>query len=378
MATSVQRMVDLLSSVGKDEFTRTEIVDIAKNNNINADSFLNLPTYRVRRGVYSVKSNTTRAMLSQPKLKVDVDDLVPLKDNTFVPFGFFKDLTTIIKSNAFYPVFITGMSGNGKTTMVEQACAKLNREVIRVNISIETDEDDLIGGNTLINGNVVYREGPVLIAMKRGAILILDECDRGSNKLMCLQAILEGKPYFNKKTGETVIPQKGFNIIATANTKGQGSDDGKYMSAQILDDAFLERFAITVEQEYPAPTIEKKIVINKMTRVDKVDDDFANKLVSWATIIRKTFKEGGVDEIISTRRLEHIVNAFAMFNNRMKAIELCVARFDAETKASFLDLYTKIDADVSLNNKNIVEVVSDFQEIDIEDVNVENNVALEA
>jgi MoxR-like ATPase len=229
--------------------------------------------------------------------------------------------------------------------MIEQVCAKLKRECMRVNISIETDEDDLIGGNTLVDGNVVYREGPVLTAMKRGAILILDEIDRGSNKMMCLQAILEGKPYFNKKTGETVYPKAGFNVIATANTKGRGSDDGKFMSAQILDDAFLERFAITVEQEYPSLKIEKQIILNKMEKVNKVDDEFADKLVTWADIIRKTFYEGGVEELISTRRLEHIVNAFAMFGSRSKAIELCVNRFDADTKSAFLDLYKKVDSD---------------------------------
>jgi MoxR-like ATPase len=227
--------------------------------------------------------------------------------------------------------------------MIEQACAKLKRECIRVNISIETDEDDLIGGNTLIDGNVVYREGPVLTAMKRGAVLILDEIDRGSNKMMCLQAILEGKPYFNKKTGETIYPKAGFNVVATANTKGRGSDDGKFMSAQILDDAFLERFAITVEQEYPSAKIEKKIVMNKMEKAGKVDEEFADKLTTWAEIIRKTFYDGGVDELVSTRRLEHIVNAYAMFGDRSKAIQLCVNRFDADTKAAFLDLYSKVD-----------------------------------
>jgi MoxR-like ATPase len=282
-------------------------------------------------------------MVIQPKLQTVVDNLVPSVDPTYVPFGFYKDLTKVLKSLNFYPTFISGLSGNGKTTMVEQACAKLKRECLRVNISIETDEDDLIGGNTLVDGNVVYREGPVLTAMKRGAILILDEIDRGSNKMMCLQAILEGKPYFNKKTGETVHPKRGFNVIATANTKGKGSDDGKFMSAQILDDAFLERFAITVEQEYPSLKIEKQIILNKMEKVDSVDDEFADKLVTWADIIRKTFYEGGVEELISTRRLEHIVNAFAMFGSRSKAIELCVNRFDSDTKSAFLDLYKKVD-----------------------------------
>ena len=288
-------------------------------------------------------------VLSQAKLAVEIENLVPAKDSTYVPFGFYRDLVNIVKSGMFYPTFICGLSGNGKTMMVEQVCAKLKREAIRVNISIETDEDDLIGGNTLVDGNVVYREGPVLTAMKRGAILILDEIDRGSNKLMCLQAILEGKPYFNKKTGEVVTPASGFNVIATANTKGRGSDDGKFMGAQVLDEAFLERFAITVEQEYPSSAQEKKIVLNKMEVADCVDDEFADKLVLWADVIRKTFYEGGIDELVSTRRLEHIVKAYAMFKDRLKAIQLCVNRFDTDTKSAFIDLYTKVDAGVDLN-----------------------------
>jgi len=313
---------------------------------------------RVKRGTYDLSTLmvgatssvvqlpvTTPKMVIQPKLQTVIENLVPQVDPTYVPFGFYRDLSKVVKSNNFYPTFISGLSGNGKTTMIEQVCAKLKRECMRVNISIETDEDDLIGGNTLVDGNVVYREGPVLTAMKRGAILILDEIDRGSNKMMCLQAILEGKPYFNKKTGETVYPKSGFNVIATANTKGRGSDDGKFMSAQILDDAFLERFAITVEQEYPSLKIEKQIILNKMEKVNSVDEEFADKLVTWADIIRKTFYEGGVEELISTRRLEHIVNAFAMFGSRSKAIELCVNRFDTDTKSAFLDLYKKVDVD---------------------------------
>ena len=286
-------------------------------------------------------------IVKQAKLAVEIENLIPDSDSTYVPFGFHKDLVNIIKSGMFYPTFICGLSGNGKTMMVEQVCAKLKKEAIRVNISIETDEDDLIGGNTLVDGNVVYREGPVLTAMKRGAILILDEIDRGSNKLMCLQAILEGKPYFNKKSGEVVTPATGFNVIATANTKGRGSDDGKFMGAQVLDEAFLERFAITVEQEYPSSVQEKKIVMNKMGVAECVDEDFADKLVMWADIIRKTFYEGGIDELVSTRRLEHIVKAYAMFSDRLKAIQLCVNRFDTDTKTAFIDLYTKVDAGVS-------------------------------
>lgn len=369
---TVQRLVDALRSTGKQEFTRPEIVQVANSIGVNPSPFLSNHANKVRRGVYHLNGNSASTSnpvleivtvpdspavmhLAQPKLKVEVDNLVPKKDATYVAFGFHKDLTTILSSKNFYPVFITGLSGNGKTTMVEQVCASLKREAIRVNISIETDEDDLIGGNTLIDGNVVYREGPVLLAMKRGAVLILDECDRGSNKLMCLQAILEGKPYFNKKTGETVYPAPGFNIVATANTKGQGSDSGKYMSAQILDDAFLERFAVTIEQEYPSVKVEKKIVMKKMERVEKVDEDFADKLVAWSDIIRKTFKEGAIDDLISTRRLEHIVNAFAMFGSRLKAIEMCIARFDADTKTAFLDLYTKVDAGVEMPSADAAE-----------------------
>jgi MoxR-like ATPase len=312
--------------------------------------------------VAEITSKPVAKTVMQPKLEVIIDNLVPRLDTTYVPFGFYTDLIKVLKAEAFYPTFISGLSGNGKTTMIEQACAKLKRECLRVNISVETDEDDLIGGNTLVDGNVVYREGPVLTAMKRGAILILDEIDRGSNKLMCIQAILEGKPYFNKKTGETVFPAKGFNVVATANTKGRGSDDGKFISAQILDDAFLERFAITVEQEYPSAKVEKKIVMNKMEKAGAVDEEFADNLVTWAEIIRKTFYDGGIDDLISTRRLEHIVNAFAMFKSRQKAVELCVNRFDGDTKSAFLDLYSKVDAKIDTGPTDNVNEDAFFEE----------------
>ena len=288
-----------------------------------------------------------QVMQFKPKrATVDADSTIPQKDNTYVPFGFFKQLEQILKSHIFYPVFITGLSGNGKTTMVEQVAAKLKRECIRVNISIETDEDDLIGGNTLHDGNVIYREGPVLMAMRRGAVLLIDEIDRGSNKLMCLQSILEGKPFFNKKTGEMIYPEKGFTIIATANTKGRGTEDGRFIAAQILDEAFLERFPITVEQEYPSVAVEKRIVNNKMEFYGRVDTDFAEKLVNWAEIIRKTFVEGGVDEIISTRRLVNIVQAYSIFEDREEAIRYCINRFDEDTKTAFMDLYTKMSAPI--------------------------------
>ena len=284
--------------------------------------------------------------IKQRKLTVDIDSTIPQKDKTYVPFGFFRQLEQIIKSKVFYPVFITGLSGNGKTTMVEQVAAKLGRECIRVNISIETDEEDLVGGNTLLDGNIVYREGPVLMAMRRGAILLIDEIDRGSNKLMCLQSVLEGKPLFNKKTGELIHAKEGFTIVATANTKGRGTEDGRFIAAQILDEAFLERFPITVEQEYPSASVEKKIVMNKMEFFANVDEEFADKLIQWADIIRKTFIEGGVDEIISTRRLVNIVQAYSIFKKQDEAIRYCINRFDDDTKNAFMDLYAKISKPV--------------------------------
>jgi MoxR-like ATPase len=290
--------------------------------------------------------------LRQPKLVDDSDVSIPAKYPDYVPFGFFKDMTNIIASKQFYPVFVTGLSGNGKTLMIEQVCANLQRECIRVNISVETDESDLLGGPTLVNGNVVNRDGPVITAMKRGAVLLIDEVDRGSNKLMCLQGILEGKPYYNKKSGEMVYPAAGFNVVATANTKGRGSEEGRYLS-QILDDAFLERFPITVEQEYPDTKTETKIL------TPLIDDaDFVKNLVQWADIVRQTFDQGGIDEIISTRRLVHIAKAFKIFGSRMKAIELCVNRFDTETKMAFLDLYSKVDAEVVAPSNNTTSTVA--------------------
>jgi MoxR-like ATPase len=280
--------------------------------------------------------------LRQPKLVDESQPTVPELHPDYVKFGFFNDLRNIIDTNMFYPVFITGLSGNGKTLMVEQVCATLRRECIRVAISIETDETDLLGGHTLIDGNTVYRDGPVLQAMKRGTVLLLDEVDRGSNKLMCLQGILEGKPYYNKKTGEVVHPANGFTVVATANTKGRGSEEGRYLS-QILDDAFLERFPITVEQEYPDVKTEKKIL---KPLID--DEEFVDLLIKWADVVRQSFEQGAVDEIISTRRLVHIAKAFKIFKNRMKAIQLCVNRFDEDTKNAFMDLYSKVDVKVQV------------------------------
>ncbi len=274
------------------------------------------------------------------------------QDPTFVPWGAYHDIIKIIKSEMFYPVYISGLSGNGKTFMVEQAAAKLGREFIRVQINPETDEDDLLGGFRLINGETVFSKGPVLKAMENGAVLLLDEIDRATNKIMCLQGILEGKPVVVKKTGETIAPAPGFNVIATANTKGKGSEDGRFTAASIIDDAFLERFTVAVDQQFPSMAIEKKIVKKHMQKFDMVDDPFADNLVGWADIIRKTFYDDGVDEVISTRRLCHIVQTFSIFKDKMKAIDLCIARFDDDTKLAFLDLYTKVDQGVTFDGDN--------------------------
>ena len=276
-------------------------------------------------------------------------DIVPKKDPVFVSFGNYPDVKSIIRSKMFYPVFITGLSGNGKTMGVTQACAENKRELIRVNITIETDEDDLLGGYRLKDGQTVWQNGPVIEAMERGAVLLLDEIDLASNKIMCLQPILEGSGVYVKKINKFVKPKLGFNVIATANTKGQGSDDGKFIGTNVLNEAFLERFPVTFEQEYPSAKIEEKIVSTKLKSAGKSDDKFAHNLVTWADVIRKTYKDGGVDEIISTRRLVHIAEAYGIFKNKMKAISVCTNRFDDDTKTSFVDLYSKVDSGASVD-----------------------------
>ena len=275
---------------------------------------------------------------------MEKQNLVPAPFEGFVSWGHFSTIEKIVKSGLFYPIFITGLSGNGKTLMVEQVHAKMKKELIRVNITIETDEDDLLGGFRLVNGETKFVPGPVIEAMERGCTLLLDECDLGSNKLLALQPVLEGKGVFLKKVNKWITPKEGFNVMATANTKGKGSEDGRFIGTNILNEAFLERFAITIEQPYATAATEKKIVLGSMKKYGSVDDEFATNLITWAEVIRKTFYDGGVDEVISTRRLDHIVKAFAIFSDKMKSIELCVARFDEDTKASFMDLYTKIDA----------------------------------
>lgn len=297
---------------------------------------------------------SVKKMSSPPSEKTKISTIaqfseqpnIPARDPLFVEFGFYDKMKKIVDSKQFYPVFVSGLSGNGKTMMVEQTCAALGREYIRVNISQETSEDDLIGGFRLIEGETRWYDGPVIQAMKSGAILCLDEIDRGSNKLMCLQAILEGKQYLIKKIGEYVSPAPGFNVIATANTKGKGDETGRFMAATILDDAFLERFPITVEQEYPDVKVETKILTRVFDSLGINDADFATNLVKWADIIRNTFQEGAIDEIIATRRLVHIAKAYQIFGDRMTAIEYCINRFDTETKTAFLDLYTKIEVPV--------------------------------
>jgi hypothetical protein len=275
------------------------------------------------------------------------ESFVPEKNGTYVPFGFYNDLKNIIKSRIFYPIYITGLSGNGKTMMIEQVCSALKRELVRVNITKRTDESDLIGSYELIDGSTVRREGPVLTAMRRGAVLLLDECDLGTEDILCLQPILEGKPYFDKKTGEVVHPAAGFTVLATANTKGKGSDDGRFIGTNILNEAFLERFAVTVEQEYPPAATERKILEKNFAELNINDSVFIERLITWAEIIRKSFADGAVDEVISTRRLVHISKAYSIFNNRLKAIEMCLNRFDTDTKTAFLDLYTKVDAEAT-------------------------------
>ena len=290
--------------------------------------------------------NTETACVNLVATNMEKQNLVPALFEGFVAWGNFSKIEKVVKSGLFYPIFVTGLSGNGKTLMIEQVHAKLKKELIRVNITIETDEDDLLGGFRLVNGETKFVPGPVIEAMERGCTLLLDECDLGSNKLLALQPVLEGHGVYLKKVNRWVKPAQGFNVMATANTKGKGSEDGRFIGTNILNEAFLERFAITMEQPYATAATEKKIVVNSMKKYGKVDEDFAINLITWAEVIRKTFYDGGVDEVISTRRLDHIVKAYAIFGDKMEAIELCVARFDEDTKESFLDLYSKIDAGV--------------------------------
>ena len=313
-----------------------------------------LEQYKTSRGRWNLEVTPTvvnkmeQAYQSPAALPAVEQNLIPDKDDTFVKFGNFGDIKKIIQSRIFYPAFITGLSGNGKTFSVEQACSQLKRELIRVNITIETDEDDLIGGFRLVDGATVWHNGPVIEALQRGAVLLLDEIDLASNKILCLQSVLEGKGVFLKKIGKFVKPAAGFNVIATANTKGKGSDDGRFIGTNVLNEAFLERFPVTFEQSYPAPATEQKILEGIALDLGVEDRDFCKRLVDWADIIRKTFYDGGIEEIISTRRLVHIIRAYSIFQDKAKAIQVCVNRFDDETKQSFLELYDKVDADFQM------------------------------
>ena len=352
----------LKDTYNKDTVTRAEINALVKKKVIKNPSWLKSDKFKVDRGVYTLDvestADDTPKVESQPKVSTDTkaayivssltDNVVPAKDTDFVNFGNYSDIKNIVKSKKFYPVFITGLSGNGKTLAVTQACAEAKREMIRCNITIETDEDDLLGGYRLKDGQTVWQNGPVIEAMERGAVLLLDEIDLASNKIMCLQPILEGSGVYVKKINKFVKPKIGFNVIATANTKGQGSDDGKFIGTNVLNEAFLERFPVTFEQQYPSAKIEEKIVAQKLSSAGKKDDKFAHNLVTWADVIRRTYNDGGVDEIISTRRLVHIAEAYGIFKNKMKAIQVCTNRFNDDTKTSFTDLYTKVDSGASV------------------------------
>ena len=353
----------LKDTYNKDTVTRAEINALVKKKVIKNPSWLKSDKYKVDRGVYTLNvdsmDDTTTVDTTDTKISNDTkaayivssltDNVVPAKDTDFVNFGNYADIKNIVKFKKFYPVFITGLSGNGKTLAVTQACAESKREMIRCNITIETDEDDLLGGYRLKDGKTVWQNGPVIEAMERGAVLLLDEIDLASNKIMCLQPILEGSGVYVKKINKFVKPKLGFNVIATANTKGQGSDDGKFIGTNLLNEAFLERFPVTFEQQYPTAKVEEKIVAQKLASAGKRDQKFAHNLVTWADVIRKTYNDGGVDEIISTRRLVHIAEAYGIFRNKMKAIAVCTNRFDDDTKSSFVDLYTKVDSGASVD-----------------------------
>ena len=323
-----------------------------------------LPSEETPVVVTTTESSSENVVMNLVATNMEKQNLIPSLFEGFVPWGNYANLKKIIKSGMFYPVFVTGLSGNGKTLMIEQLHAEMKKELIRINITIETDEDDLLGGFRLVAGETKFVPGPVIEAMERGCTLLLDECDLGSNKMLALQPVLEGKGVFLKKINKWITAKDGFNVMATANTKGKGSEDGRFIGTNILNEAFLERFAITIEQPYPAAATEKKIVLGSMKKYNAVDKDFADNLVTWAEVIRKTFYDGGVDEIISTRRLDHIVKAFAIFGDKMESIELCIARFDDDTKTSFMDLYTKIDAGISIGEEESSEVNEEKDEED--------------
>jgi len=345
---NTETLINSLRDLYGNNLTTADVRGYCASNDISYPTVSkHLDKYKVARGRWNltVQEKLEQTYQAPPAMPAVEQNLIPKKDDTFVKFGNFNDVRKIIQSRLFYPTFITGLSGNGKTLSVEQACAQLGRELIRVNITVETDEDDLIGGFRLVNGETVWHNGPVIEALERGAILLLDEIDLASNKILCLQSVLEGKGVFLKKIGKFIAPAEGFQVFATANTKGKGSDDGRFIGTNVLNEAFLERFAITLEQEYPTPAIEQKILMAQCS-----DTEFCKRLVDWADIIRKTFYDGGIEEVISTRRLVHITRAFSIWNDKAKAIEVCINRFDDETKQSFMELYDKVDADVNFGD----------------------------
>jgi hypothetical protein len=357
MMNKEQLITDLQDLFGT-EFTSADIRGFCASRSLNYQTVTRyLEPFKTKRGRWNLEvtpqvvENIERTYQAPAAMPAVEQNLIPDKDDTFVKFGNFNDIKKIIQSRLFYPTFITGLSGNGKTFSVEQACAQLKRELIRVNITIETDEDDLIGGFRLVNGETVWHNGPVIEALERGAVLLLDEIDLASNKILCLQSILEGKGVFLKKIGRFVKPADGFNVIATANTKGKGSDDGRFVGTNVLNEAFLERFCVTFEQPYPASAVEVRILQGVAKHLGLTEiDEFCKRLADWGDVIRKTFYDGGIDEIISTRRLVHIIRAYSIFGNKAKAIQVCINRFDDETKTAFLELYDKIDADFKVED----------------------------
>jgi MoxR-like ATPase len=377
-----EKFISIASSSGKDILTLQDIKDLCVENDIKLPQwYLKDMDYRAGRGLYKVPSNGASVVNMAPaqvlQMKkpepvsptgnritnivtdLETENLVPKQYANYVPFGNFDDLLAIVQSNLFYPIFITGQSGNGKTMSVEQACAKAKRKFVCVSMTPDTDESDLLGNYVLINGQMEWRDGPVTVAARQGAVLCIDEIDYGAQNLSCLQRVLEGKPFLLKKKNEMVAPAEGFTIVATANTKGKGSEDGRYMFTNVLNEAFLERFLNTYEQEFPPINVEKKIIRKELASLNRTDDEFAEKLVTWADVIRKTFAEGGVDEIISTRRLVHICKTYSVHGDRMKALALCLNRFDADTKLSFIDLYTKLDAGANTANQQVnVDAIS--------------------
>ena len=355
-----EQAIEKLKNLYGTEITTADIKAFCAMNDITYQTVTKkLASFKVSKGKWNLEvtqkdvEQIERTFQSPAVLPASEKNLVPAIDETFFKFGNFTDVKKVIQSKQFYPTFITGLSGNGKTFSVEQACAQLGRELIRVNITIETDEDDLIVGFRLVNGETVWHNGPVIEALERGAILLLDEIDLASNKILCLQSILEGTGVFLKKIGRTVRPAAGFNVIATANTKGKGSDDGRFIGTNVLNEAFLERFPVTFEQAYPSVNNEIKLLSLHADRIGVNDAEFIKKLVDWADIIRKTFYDGGIEDLISTRRLVHIVRAFSIFKNKAKAIQVCINRFDDETKQSFMELYDKVDADFEMPTEEV-------------------------